>query len=403
MQTNRRNAFTTIRTDGGLLPADLLVRIAEGDRSIDGLTPESYHLAKSERLNEAATRAWNRLQGAWEGFRGGMDRLPESDAGTTLTRERWLLILFQELGYGRLQTARAVEIDGKSYPISHVWQATPIHLVSFRQELDRRTPGARGASRVSPHSLVQELLSRSDDHLWGFVSNGLRLRLLRDNASLTRAACVEFDLQSMMEGEVYSDFFLLFLLCHQSRVEVPEGKTVEHCWLERWYNTSLREGTRVLDRLRDGVEQAIEALGGGFLSHPANTALRDKLRAGTLATQDYYRQVLRVVYRLLFLFVAEDRDLLLLPAGEDARLAAARDLYIRYYSTQRLRRLAERRRSARHADLYRALRLVFAKLHSGCPELALPALGSYLFAPTSTPDLNDADIANADLLAAVWN
>lgn len=107
MQTNRRNAFTTIRTDGGLLPADLLVRIAEGDRSIDGLTPESYHLAKSERLNEAATRAWNRLQGAWEGFRGGMDRLPESDAGTTLTRERWLLILFlfQELGYGRLQTA----------------------------------------------------------------------------------------------------------------------------------------------------------------------------------------------------------------------------------------------------------------------------------------------------------
>lgn len=403
MQTNRRNAFTTIRTDGGLLPADLLVRIAEGDRSIDGLTPESYHLAKSERLNEAATRAWNRLQGAWEGFRGGMDRLPESDAGTTLTRERWLLILFQELGYGRLKTARAVEIDGKSYPISHVWQATPIHLVSFRQELDRRTPGARGASRVSPHSLVQELLSRSDDHLWGFVSNGLRLRLLRDNASLTRAACVEFDLQSMMEGEVYSDFFLLFLLCHQSRVEVPEGKTVEHCWLERWYNTSLREGTRVLDRLRDGVEQAIEALGGGFLSHPANTALRDKLRAGTLATQDYYRQVLRVVYRLLFLFVAEDRDLLLLPAGEDARLAAARDLYIRYYSTQRLRRLAERRRSARHADLYRALRLVFAKLHSGCPELALPALGSYLFAPTSTPDLNDADIANADLLAAVWN
>ncbi|WP_428938701.1 Eco57I restriction-modification methylase domain-containing protein [Fontivita pretiosa] len=403
MQISRRNAFTTIRTDGGLLPADLLLRIAEGDRSIDGLTPETYHLAKSERLNEAATRAWNRLQGAWEGFRAGMDKLPESDAGTTLTRERWLLILFQELGYGRLQTAKSIEIHGKTYPVSHIWQSVPIHLVSFRQELDRRSPGARGASRASPHSLLQELLNRGEGYLWGFVSNGLRLRLLRDNVSLTRAACVEFDLQSMMEGEVYSDFFLLFLLCHQSRVEVPEGKTIEHCWLERWYNTSLREGTRVLDHLRDGVEKAIEALGGGFLSHPANTALRDKLRAGTLSTQDYYRQVLRVVYRLLFLFVAEDRDLLLLPAGEDPRLADARELYIRYYSTQRLRRLAERRRSARHADLYRALRLVFAKLHSGCMQLALPALGSYLFAPTSTPDLDDADIANADLLVAVWN
>lgn len=403
MQTSRRNSFVTIRTEGGLLPADLLVRIAEGDHDVGGLDPGSYHLAKSERLNEAATRAWNRLQGAWEGFRTGMDKLPESDTGTTLTRERWLLILFQELGYGRLQTAKAVEIEGKSYPISHTWQSTPIHLVSFRQDLERRTPGTRGASRVSPHSLVQELLNRSDGYLWGFVSNGLRLRLLRDNVSLTRAACIEFDLQSMMEGEIYSDFVLLYLLCHQSRVEIPEGKTVEHCWLEQWYNTSLREGTRVLDRLRDGVEQAIEALGGGFLAHPANTVLRDKLRAGQLGTQDYYRQVLRIVYRLLFLFVAEDRGLLLLPADNDDQLPAARDLYTRYYSTQRLRRLAERRRSARHADLYRALRLIFTKLHSGCLELALPAVGSYLFSPAATPDLNDADITNADLLAAVWN
>ncbi len=403
MQISRRNAFTTIRTEGGLLPADLLVRIAEGDPAVDGLTPESYHLAKSERLNEAANRAWNRLKGAWEGFKAACQALPESDAGTTLTRERWLLILFQELGYGRLQTAKAVEIDGKSYPVSHAWQATPIHLVSFRQELDRRTPGARGASRVSPHSLLQELLNRGENLLWGLVSNGLVLRLLRDNVSLTRQAYVEFDLQAMMDSEAYSDFFLLFLLCHQSRVEVPEGKTPEHCWLERWYNTSLREGTRVLDHLRDGVEKAIEALGGGFLAHAANTALRDKLRAGTLSMQDYYRQVLRVVYRLLFLFVAEDRDLVLLPAGGDPALAAGRELYIRYYSTHRLRRLAERRRSARHADLYRALRLVFAKLHTGCPQLALPALGSFLFSPQSTPDLSDADITNADLLEAVRN
>jgi len=403
MQISRRNAFTTVKTAGGLLPADLLLRITEGDPAVGGLTPEAYHLAKSERLNEAANRAWNRLQGAWEGFKAGMEKLPEADAGTSLTRERWLLILFQELGYGRLQAAKAVEVGGKTYPISHQWQATPIHLVSFRQELDRRTPGARGAARVSPHSLVQELLNRSDDFLWGFASNGLRLRLLRDNASLTRAACVEFDLQAMMDSEAYSDFFLLYLLCHQSRVEVPEGKTPEHCWLEKWYNTSLQEGTRVLDRLRDGVEQAIEALGGGFIAHPANTALRENLRAGRLSTQDYYRQVLRTVYRLLFLFVAEDRDLLLLPAGSNEHLAAARNLYTRYYSTQRLRRLAERRRSARHSDLYRALRLVFTKLHAGCPELALPALGSFLFSPEAAPDLNEADIANADLLAAIWN
>lgn len=37
----------------------------------------------------------------------------------------------------------------------------------------------------------------------------------------------------------------------------------------------------------------------------------------------------------------------------------------------------------------------------GCPELALPALGSFLWSAGAIPDLAAADIANRDLLAAV--
>ncbi|MHB9072058.1 MAG: Eco57I restriction-modification methylase domain-containing protein [Desulfobaccales bacterium] len=390
------NTFQTVKTEGAIIPVDLLRRILDGDRDIPGLRPEDYHLAKSERLNEAATRAWNRLQGAWQGFKDTTEVLPGSDAGTSLTRERWLLIFFQELGYGRLTTRKAYEIEGKTYPISHNWQNTPIHLVSFRQDLDKRTPGRAGAARVSPHSLVQELINRSDDHLWGFVSNGLSLRLLRDNVSLTRQAYVEFDLQAMMDSEAYSDFFLLFLLCHQSRVEVPEDKTPEHCWLEKWYKTAAQQGVRALDQLRDGVQRAIEALGGGFLAYPGNGTLREKLRSGALSTQDYYRQVLRQVYRLLFLFVAEDRELLSDPSAP----FGTGKLYLEHYSTSRLRSLAGKTRGTRHPDLWRALRLVLDKLHGGCQKLALPALGGYLFSAEATADLNGQDIANADLLKA---
>ena len=199
---------------------------------------------------------------------------------------------------------------------------------------------------------MQELLNRSEDRLWGFVSNGLRLRILRDNTSLTRQAYVEFDLEAMMDGEVYSDFLLLWLVCHASRVEAGRP---EDCWLEKWSRQAHEQGTRALEHLRDGVQAAIEALGRGFLAHPANKSLRQSLRDGSLQGQEYYRQVLRVVYRLLFVFVSEDRGLLLAPDTDPRVVQRYRD----YFSTERLRRTARRRRGTRHADQWRALNLVW--------------------------------------------
>ena len=137
MQTISRTSFTTVKTEGGLLPADVLQRIAD-NRDLAGLRPEDYHLLPGERLNEAINRSWNRCLGGWRSFDEQRQRLNAHDSGITLTRERWLLLLFQELGFGRLQLQRSglTSHDGSNYPISHVWEQTPIHLVSFRQLLD---------------------------------------------------------------------------------------------------------------------------------------------------------------------------------------------------------------------------------------------------------------------------
>ena len=397
MQTRNRNTFTTIHTEGALLPVDLLQRISENDKKLEGLNPESYHLAPGEKLNEAINRSWNRLSGLWGTFQAARGRLGSTDAGTTLTRERWLLPLFQELGFGRLSTSKAVEIEGKSYPISHRWQNVPLHLVGCGIELDKRTPGAAGASRTSPHSLMQEYLNRSDDIQWGVISNGLGLRILRDNATLTRQAYIEFDLESMFDGEIYSDFVLLWLMCHQSRFETTEKQA--ECLLEKWSKSAQESGTRALDDLRRGVEEAIVSFGQGYLQHPMNGELRNRLKNGDLSAQDYYRQLLRLVYRLIFLFAAEDRDLLLLP---DAAVEA-RQRFQNFYSTTRLRALAQKQRGSRHHDRYEALRLVMNLLgsDSGCPELAIPALGGFLFDACSTADLNNAKLDNQAFFHAV--
>jgi hypothetical protein len=404
------SSFIAITSEGGLLPADFLHELPDPRTAIEGVTPVAYHLAEGERLNEQINRSWNRLKGCWENFKKSIAAKSAGDPTTTDTRERWLFPLFQELGFGRLTAAKPIEVDGRSYPVSHGWNQVPIHLIGSHADLDHRTPGAIGASKASPHSLVQSALNASDGHLWGIVSNGLNLRLLRDNVALTRLAYVEFDLQAMFDGDLYSEFFVLWLVCHQSRFEggnLEEGSspTVAHrkVWLERWKKSAEDKTLRALDDLYPGVKKAIVALGLGLVSHPGNTALREKLRTGKLTTQEFYRQVLRVIYRMLFQLVAEDRALLHVPDESEAALKARRR-YLDFYSIARLRSLTLYRSGTPHPDLWHVFQFVTAKLGSdtGCPELALPPLGSFLWsAAQSTPDLLDSLISNRHFLEAI--
>jgi hypothetical protein len=391
----RTVAFPTIRTEGGLLPTDLLTQVVAG--SLPGMTAEAdYHLPAREKLNEAVSRSWNRLLAAWTAFSAARSKLAAGDLATTETRERWLLPLFSELGYGRLAPAHAVDMDGRTFPISHEWGSIPIHLVGAGVKLDERTRGVAGAARMSPHGLVQDLLNISQDRLWGFVSNGLQLRILRDSEAITRQAYLEFDLEEMMDGEVYSDFVVLWLIGHQSRLE---GERPSDCWLEKWSQYAIEQGTRALSRLREGVEAAITALGRGYLSHPANRQLRDSLRSGHFDRQAYYRELLRIVYRLIFLMVAEDRDLLHPPDTP----SSVRTIYSNHYSATRMRRLAERRRGSAHADLYEVLTLVMNALgkEGGLKTLGLPALGSFLWRTDAVAHLASCQLRNRDLLEAI--
>ncbi|MDP9438256.1 MAG: N-6 DNA methylase [Actinomycetota bacterium] len=354
-------------------------------------------------MNEVTARAWERVKAYWAAFRAGTESLGIGETGITETRELWLLPLFRELGYGRLVYRQTVEeIDGHRYAISHQagdgGDAPPVHLVSLKQELDRPAGATAGQPRTSPHGVLQEYLSRTE-HLWGIVANGKRLRLLRDNQSLSRAAYIEFDLEAMLEGGVYADFGLLYLTAHRSRLPAL-GQPVAACWLERWREVAEERGARALDELRSGVEAAIRALGQGLLEHPENAELREKLVSGKLSILGYYRQLLRLVYRFLFLLAAEERELLFESNVDPAR----HDIYRRHYGLSRLRQLVEQRRHAdRHDDLWRSLRITFAALRDEetTSTLGLKPLGGGLFGTPSCPDLDGALIANGRLLEAV--
>ncbi|MGH3979980.1 MAG: N-6 DNA methylase, partial [Pseudonocardiaceae bacterium] len=368
-----RSPFPALRVAGGLLPADLFGRVLDG-KDLPGWGSAEYGLAPHESVRQAATRAFDYLGGAWQAFTRERDKAQaEGRPLTGLTRERWLLTVFRALDYGILSTTPAggLVAEDKAFRVSHLWEHVPIHLLGWGVDLDRRSKGVAGAAEAAPQSMVQELLNRTDEHLWAVVSNGCTLRLLRDSRSLAGSAYVEFDLELIFTEQLFSDFVLLFRLVHASRLAVPSGEPAASCWLEQWRDNAVKQGERALERLRRGVEQAITTLGTGFLR--ANPALRDRLAAGTLTRDDYKRAVLRLVYRLLFWFVAEDREVLLDPDAP----ATARTRYLRFFSAQRLRDRARRGGLDHHEDLWEAVRLVFTALGTehGRPELALPGIG----------------------------
>lgn len=419
--------FHSLRTVGTVLPAEALTRAV--DLSMPGQSTEDYQFTPGMTINAAAARAWDAALGAHRAWKSALERLPDGDPAIKLTRERWLLPLLYELGYGRPEPLPAGmdlppglgETEAIHFPLSHrvIWPSgsrdvaagVPLHLVGGGVALDSRTP--RVTARA-PQSMMQDLLNRARPYLWGIVSNGRILRILRDASSLTKQSYVEFDLDDIFENQRYADFRLFFLTVHASRLtpiataaslssgdDADEEATAlvpDSCWLEQWRTAAIADGARALDALRDGVAAALTHLGTGFVSHPNNRELIATLADSPDAAKDLHRALLRIAYRLIVLFVAEDRDLLH-TASTDTDAQAR---YTQYFSTTRLRQLATTRTGTRHTDLWDAHLIVTDALaDDGLDALALPGLGATLFARDSLGVLADAALPNRSLLAAV--
>jgi hypothetical protein len=386
--------YASVTVEGGLFPSDLLDKIASGD--VEGQKPADFRL-EGGRLADEIQSAFSDARAFWDVFQRRLQTSKESP--TTLTRESWIGPLLDRLGFTLEFQRSSADIGGQLYFVSHRAgddpDAPPVHVVSIEQELDRRD----GTGRRSPHALVQELLNRSDA-LWGIATNGNRLRLLRDSARLSKPTYLEFDLEGMIAGNLYSEFVLLYRLLHASRFP-HDGASAHECLLEKYHSQGIEQGGRVRDKLRDGVEESLRVLGSAFLKHPDSAALRDKLASGQLDAPRYYRQLLRLVYRFLFLMVAEERRLVFPP---DEVGTQRQNIYSKYYSISRLRDRAERYFAGdAHGDLWLALRETFALFRDddNARKLGLSALNGELFGPNACADLERAACENKDLLSAI--
>lgn len=404
MSNNQASQNGIFTLEGGLLPADLFNQLA--GLQLQGQTVKDYKVPQGLTLRDEIGRYWRIAQAHWQNFDKQRQRSDLNNPQTTTAH--WLhSLLTQIFGFSDLQAYSEPQlIDERGFPITHHafnGQVPMVFCAPAEKALDTADTrfGHEGRKR-SPTGLLQEYLNANDQALWGLVSDGQRLRILRDNPSMTRPAYVEVDLATCFAEEQLPEFRILWLLLHATRFQPgsdSEGDiSPSNCWLEYWRAEAEEQGERLLDKLREGVTEALGALGSGFLRHPQNDHLRQQFEARNLDAHSYYQELLRMVYRMLFLLRAEARDLL----HPEASDTLARERYQQGYSLDSLRRAARKphRFETRHHDLWLTLQNTNKGLANGQPLLALPALGG-LFGSDQCPNLDAALIDNRSLLKAI--
>lgn len=393
-------AFEALTIEGGLLSPEWLAKVAQLEAPRQ--TAADYGIEKGLQIRDEIGRFWRMAEPKWRDFAAA--RASDGDhraAAVTFVTE----LLSKVFGFDSLKNVHTITVGERAYPLE--WTALdgkvpvviagPLPPEEKDSALDKPAPVFGDETRRrTAFGLCQEFLNASDGAMWGVVTDGLTLRLLRDNVSLTRPAWLEADLQAIFTGGRFSDFAALWLLLHQSRFG-RAGLAPAECPLEQWRSLGREEGTRARDQLRDGVEAALRTLGQGFLAHRDNQVLRVALNKGTLIERDYFQQLLRLVYRIIFLLTVEERGLL----HPEGTTDAAKQLYAGGYSLRGLRERALRRNTHdRNNDTWEAVKVVFRGLGLGQPALGLPALAG-IFSPAQCPDLDIGRIENRFFLHAL--
>jgi len=396
--------YSSIRIEGAILSPDILDRLDD----LAGQRPADFGLDGTNKVKDEIARAWADAQDYWRIFQRKLDSLRPDSPATTETRQQWVLPLLGLMGYQLEYQAKSATLgsdaNGKSYPLSHRVAnrgQTVVHITGYREPagLDRKSEQRGGALRMSAHAMVQEYLNLSEE-LYGLVTNGRVLRLLRDSSRLIKLTYLEFDLDRIFTDGLFADFALLYRLLHASRLPVNRDETAQS-WIERYHQDSLDAGSRIREGLSKAVEQAILGLANGFLQHPNNEALRLEIAGGRLSDGEFYKHLLRLIYRLLFLMVIEERGLVF-PANANPR---HRNLYEQFYSLMRLRRLSEKRHLAdrRHTDIWPALLGTFRLFEAGGPgaKIGLAPLAGDLFSPQAIGAFARCTLGNDVLLTAL--
>lgn len=244
-----------------------------------------------------------------------------------------------------------------------------IHVVPPGDDLEARVSTNPGGK--SHHATLQQFVNLHSSVSWLVVTNGRLVRLLTTYYHIYSKGYLQFDLENILAKRDEREFFVFFALLHGTSLARVGG---EPSLLDAFREFAIQEGVKVGDSLRDNVHEALQVLGQEFLAQ--NPAFREAAASGTVDVEALYPELLRVIYRVIFILYAEQREML--PGGDS--------LYFKQYSLTGLKLLAERPiRRDREVDLWRRIWTTFRLMAEGNAFLGVNAFNGSLFHDENLP------------------
>lgn len=337
------------------------------------------------------------IEQVWHALRALLDQLNLENLDEAQLENQWVQpvlqylghhfsvqvkIRYQQTGYRKPDYVFTTTPDEARALTSQIYTPAEIHhaiAVGDAKRYGAKLDQAAAPGQRNPSQQIDEYL-RYSELRWGILTDGRYWRLYeRDSSKNNVYYAVDLvDLLRRSDPQPFTYFYAFFC------------QTAFKGWLDSVLEGSISYAERVSEKLEERVYEALEWIAQGFLEYRRNRLSPDHL-------QTIYEQSLVLLYRLLFVFYAESRDIL--PLNENQR-------YARRQSMDALKRRIVKEHhpelSADRSDYHTYLNDLFFVIDQGdLRRYKIPPYNGRLFSDTEHSFLAEKVVGDAYLGPAI--
>jgi len=391
---SKSSLLRNIRTSGGLFTENILLRLRDNPYQFEIGKISSF--IKSDTENERR-KFKDKQKAVFEWCIQKWDEISPKIEDWTLNDliEKWLIPFFTQFDYkieNFILNEENIDDDSplKNFKInfqSKDHKNPFFHFVNINEDFNSKID--YNPQNKSHHDVCQQFININPEIKWLFLSNGRFIRLLTKYYHSYSKGFLEFDLENIFANRDLKEFYVLYSIIHKSRFTLDSKKSF---LIDIFHQQSIKEGIKIGDALRDNVHAAIELLGNGLIQRNIN--FLKKLHSHEVELQDFYAELLRIIYRIIFILYAEQREM----------LPGAGTLYFEQFSLSSIRMLAEKPiKLDNNTDLWNKLFITFNLVKDGNEFLEIPAYNGSLFKNDNLSTIleNNLTIPNDILLRVI--